>query len=103
MASCDLPIQDPTVSRRHAELELTGAGVRVRDVGSTNGTYLDGVRIIDALAAPGSRVAFEEPADGRAEGQDRGRLPEGGREVVGQEDPERAVECRLAAHLELAE
>lgn len=58
VASCDLPIQDPTVSRRHAELELTGAGVRVRDVGSTNGTYLDGVRIIDALATPGSRVAF---------------------------------------------
>ena len=57
-AACDLPIQDPTVSRRHAELELSGAGVRVRDVGSTNGTYLDGVRIIDALATPGSRVAF---------------------------------------------
>jgi len=58
VASCDLPIQDPTVSRRHAELELAGAGVRVRDVGSTNGTYLDGVRVIDALATPGSRVAF---------------------------------------------
>jgi len=58
VASCDLPIQDPTVSRHHAELELAGAGVRVRDVGSTNGTYLDGVRIIDALATPGSRVAF---------------------------------------------
>jgi adenylate cyclase len=58
VASCDLPIQDPTVSRRHAELELSGAGVRVRDVGSTNGTYLDGVRIIDALATPGSRIAF---------------------------------------------
>lgn len=57
-ASCDLPIQDPTVSRRHAELELAGAGVRIRDLGSTNGTYLDGVRIIDALATPGSRVAF---------------------------------------------
>src|SRR3954454_6395632 len=58
MASCDLPIQDPTVSRRHAELELAGAGVRGRDVGSTNGTYLDGTRIIDALATPGSRIAF---------------------------------------------
>ena len=56
--SCDLPIQDPTVSRHHAELELSGAGVRVRDVGSTNGTYLDGVRVIDALATPGSRLAF---------------------------------------------
>ncbi len=58
VASCDLAVQDPTVSRRHAELELAGAGVRVRDVGSTNGTYLDGERIIDALATPGSRVAF---------------------------------------------
>jgi adenylate cyclase len=56
--TCDLPIQDPTVSRHHAELELSGAGVRVRDVGSTNGTYLDGARVIDALATPGSRVAF---------------------------------------------
>jgi adenylate cyclase len=71
-AASDLPIQDPTVSRRHAELELTGAGVRVRDLGSTNGTYLDGVRVIDALATPGSRIAFgkvdfevvaEQPAD----------------------------------------
>lgn len=57
-ATCDLAIQDPTVSRRHAELELIGAGVRVRDLGSTNGTYLDGVRVTDALATPGSRVAF---------------------------------------------
>lgn len=57
-ATCDLPVPDPTVSRRHAELELTGVGVRVRDLGSTNGTYLDGVRVADALATPGSRVAF---------------------------------------------
>ncbi len=57
-ATCDLSIQDPTVSRRHAELELMGAGVRVKDLGSTNGTYLDGVRVTDALATPGSRAAF---------------------------------------------
>ena len=57
-AACDLPVADPTVSRRHAELELMGAGVRVRDLGSTNGTWLDGVRVIDALATPGSRVSF---------------------------------------------
>lgn len=57
-ATCDLPVQDPTVSRRHAEIELAGAGVRVRDLGSTNGTWLNGVRVIDALATPGARVAF---------------------------------------------
>jgi adenylate cyclase len=83
VASCDLAVQDPTVSRRHAELELAGAGVRVRDVGSTNGTYLDGVRIIDALATPGSRVAFgkvdfevqvQEPAESELELADEGAL-----------------------------
>lgn len=57
-ATSDLPIQDPTVSRRHAELELAGAGVRVRDLGSTNGTYVNGERVIDALALPGARVTF---------------------------------------------
>ena len=58
VASCDLLVQDPTVSRHHAELELAGAGVRVRDVGSTNGTYLNGSRVTDALATPGSRISF---------------------------------------------
>ena len=57
-ATCDLAIQDPTVSRSHAELELVPAGVRVRDLGSANGTFLNGERILDAVATPGSRVAF---------------------------------------------
>lgn len=56
--ACDLSIQDPTVSRQHAELELSGAGVRVRDLGSTNGTYLNGQRVSDAIAMPGSRLSF---------------------------------------------
>jgi adenylate cyclase len=46
------------VSRRHAELELVDAGIRVRDLGSTNGTFLNGERIIDAVATPGARVSF---------------------------------------------
>ncbi len=56
--ACDLLLQDPTVSRRHAELERVEAGVRVRDLGSTNGTFLDGERIFDAAATPGARLAF---------------------------------------------
>jgi adenylate cyclase len=56
--ACDLPIQDPTVSRQHAELELTAAGVRIRDLGSTNGTFLNGERVSDAVAMPGARVSF---------------------------------------------
>jgi len=32
---------DITVSRRHAEVDLDGSAVRVRDVGSLNGTYVN--------------------------------------------------------------
>jgi adenylate cyclase len=58
--ACDLSIQDPTVSRQHAEVEIAtgGAGVRVRDLASTNGTFLNGDRIWDAVAPSGSRIAF---------------------------------------------
>jgi adenylate cyclase len=83
--TCDLAIQDPTVSRNHAELELVAAGVRVRDLGTTNGTFLNGERILDAVATPGSRVAFgkvsfavrdetEPPAEARAELADEAPL-----------------------------
>ena len=41
----DLRINDPGVSRRHAELRLEGDGVVVEDLGSTNGTLVDGERV----------------------------------------------------------
>ena len=58
--ACDLSLNDPTVSRQHAEVEVApgGEGVRVRDLASTNGTFLNGQRIWDSVAIPGSRVAF---------------------------------------------
>jgi adenylate cyclase len=56
--ACDLPVQDPTVSRQHAELEVVEGGVRIRDLGSTNGTFVNGERVSDAVATPGARVSF---------------------------------------------
>src|SRR5918994_3479007 len=41
----DLAIEDPEVSRRHAALRPVGDGVEVEDLGSTNGTFVDGRRI----------------------------------------------------------
>jgi two-component system, NtrC family, response regulator GlrR len=41
----DFPLTDPTVSRYHLELQVRVTGVRLRDVGSTNGTFLSGVRL----------------------------------------------------------
>lgn len=40
--SCDISLDDPTVSRRHAEILRTSANVAVRDAGSLNGTYVNG-------------------------------------------------------------
>jgi adenylate cyclase len=56
--ACDLAVSDPTVSRRHAELELFEGAVLIRDLDSTNGTFVNGERVREALAPPGARVAF---------------------------------------------
>src|SRR5207247_2209102 len=40
-----LPLTDPTVSRYHVELHARGDGVSVRDLDSTNGTFISGARI----------------------------------------------------------
>ncbi|HEY3285682.1 MAG TPA: adenylate/guanylate cyclase domain-containing protein [Gemmatimonadaceae bacterium] len=54
----DLAIIDPTVSRHHADLEVGEGGVTVRDVGSSNGTFLNGVKIDQALVTAGDQVTF---------------------------------------------
>jgi two-component system response regulator HydG len=54
--ACDIVVGDRTVSRRHAALELVGSGVRVTDLGSRNGTSIDGLRIEDAYTEGGELV-----------------------------------------------
>ena len=44
-AEASIRIEDPGLSRVHAELEVGAGGVRVRDLRSTNGTWLEGVRV----------------------------------------------------------
>ncbi len=58
----DVPIYDPTISRRHAELSLTDGGVRVKDVGSSNGTFLNGARIGEATATENDVITFGKVA-----------------------------------------
>ncbi len=41
----EIPIDDPEVSRRHAHLIGTISGYRIQDLGSTNGTFVDGTRL----------------------------------------------------------
>jgi adenylate cyclase len=54
----DVPIYDPTISRRHAEISLTNSGVRVKDLDSSNGTQLNGVRITESEAGLNDVVKF---------------------------------------------
>jgi pSer/pThr/pTyr-binding forkhead associated (FHA) protein len=52
----DIFLDDVTVSRRHAEFLRYGTSFQVKDLGSLNGTYFDGVRIDTALLTDGAEV-----------------------------------------------
>jgi DNA-binding NtrC family response regulator len=52
----DLTLTDATVSRYHAELALLAEGVRVKDLRSTNGTFVGDSRIESAVVPPGSEI-----------------------------------------------
>jgi hypothetical protein len=54
----DLVLADGEVSRHHARLEPDGQGWRAVDLGSTNGTWVNGVRVNVATIAVGDEVAF---------------------------------------------
>ena len=53
--SADLRLEDPSVSRLHARIEVRDDGVYVEDLGSRNGTLVDG----EALAHP-RRLAVDD-------------------------------------------
>lgn len=56
---CDLALGHPTVSRRHAELRRTGDAWILVDVGSTNGTRVNGWRADSGITVrPGDCVRF---------------------------------------------
>ena len=59
--SSDLVINDPEVSRRHLRLVLDGATYRIEDLGSTNGTFIHGLRLtVPALLKPGEVITLGE-------------------------------------------
>ena len=64
---CDLVLDDPNISRRHAELRREDGGWAVHDLGSTNGIKLNGRRSRGGRLNPGdeitlgiSRLTFEQ-------------------------------------------
>src|SRR5262245_15962260 len=57
-ASCDLVLADPQVSRRHAELAVVPEGIRIKDLGSTNGTWWQGTKVGEVVVPSGATVQF---------------------------------------------
>lgn len=44
-SSCEISIDDPAVSRHHAKVTFRGSNLTLEDLGSVNGTFINGVRI----------------------------------------------------------
>jgi adenylate cyclase len=56
--SSDCAVVDATVSRRHAELTVTDTGVQVKDAGSSNGTFVNGVKVDGYFVVAGDTLTF---------------------------------------------
>ena len=52
---CDLVVNDPNVSRRHARIEREPGGLKVSDLGSANGLWVGADRVFEAHVAGGQR------------------------------------------------
>src|SRR6266436_3285775 len=51
-------IDDPSVSGRHAELRAAGRAYQLRDLGSTNGTRVNGSATVEITLHSGDRIRF---------------------------------------------
>jgi DNA-binding NtrC family response regulator len=67
--SCELRLQDPSVSRRHVAIEVVSQRLRVTDLGSTNGTHVDGVALGEVYLTGGETIRLGATAINVSRGQ----------------------------------
>jgi hypothetical protein len=60
LAENDVAVAAPSVSRSHAEIRVEGADFTLVDLGSTNGTRVNGARIATVRLRPGDRIRLGE-------------------------------------------
>jgi len=56
LSTCDIPLGDPQVSRRHAEVRRDAEGFAVFDLGSTNGTVVNGTTVRERRLVDGDEL-----------------------------------------------
>lgn len=56
LSTCDIALGDPQVSRRHAEVRRDSEGFSVSDLGSTNGTVVNGAPVRERRLADGDEL-----------------------------------------------
>jgi pSer/pThr/pTyr-binding forkhead associated (FHA) protein len=55
--NCDLRVPLLSVSRRHCELSVGGSSVKIKDLASSNGTYVNNTRVNEGVLKAGDRLA----------------------------------------------
>jgi pSer/pThr/pTyr-binding forkhead associated (FHA) protein len=58
-ANCDISIPVEHLSRRHVEFEVKGGKLLIRDLDSSNGTFLNGNSITESYAKPGDKIKVD--------------------------------------------
>lgn len=56
---CEMLLREGGLSRRHARLIPTAEGLQLEDLGSTNGCYINGKRVLRGMARAGDEIAFD--------------------------------------------
>jgi len=76
----DLAFDDPDMSRQHASIEITDEGLQIRDLGSTNGLFLNGSPVRSAEIGNGDHfeigsLRFQLVVEQRVEEPDVFEIP----------------------------
>jgi len=87
-AGVDFQLRDPAVSRRHALIERTPKGHLLRDLGSSNGSFVNGRRVVEQELRPNDRIRL---------GDTLFRFTDRGAETHGEETPEERAALVLAS------